>query len=46
VPRLPELPAFTGGLVGYFGFECIGYIEPRLPRCATSPTNSARPTSC
>jgi anthranilate synthase component I len=30
VPRLPELPAFTGGLVGYFGFECIGYIEPRL----------------
>src|SRR5687768_17647912 len=27
VPRLPELPAFTGGLVGYFGFECIGYIE-------------------
>jgi anthranilate synthase component 1 len=30
VPRLPELPAFTGGLVGYFGFECIGFIEPRL----------------
>ncbi|HET6805814.1 MAG TPA: anthranilate synthase component I [Frateuria sp.] len=30
VPRLPELPAFTGGLVGYFGFETIGYIEPRL----------------
>ena len=32
VPRLPGLPAFTGGLVGYFGFECIGYIEPRLAR--------------
>ena len=30
VPRLPGLPAFTGGLVGYFGFESIGYIEPRL----------------
>ena len=30
VPRLPNLPAFTGGLVGYFGFETIGYIEPRL----------------
>src|SRR6201991_98995 len=30
VPRLPGLPAFTGGLVGYFGFETIGYIEPRL----------------
>jgi anthranilate synthase component 1 len=30
VPHLPHLPAFTGGLVGYFGFECIGYVEPRL----------------
>ena len=30
VPRVPGLPAFTGGLVGYFGFEAIGYIEPRL----------------
>ena len=30
VPRLPDLPGFTGGLVGWFGFECIGYIEPRL----------------
>jgi anthranilate synthase component 1 len=30
VPRLDGLPAFTGGLVGYFGFETIGWIEPRL----------------
>ncbi len=30
VPHLPGLPAFTGGLVGYFGFETVGYIEPRL----------------
>jgi anthranilate synthase component 1 len=30
VPRVPGLPAFTGGLVGYFGFESIGYIESRL----------------
>lgn len=30
VPQLPELPAFTGGLVGYFGFETIGWIEPQL----------------
>jgi anthranilate synthase component 1 len=30
VPNLPDLPGFTGGLVGYFGFETIGYIEPRL----------------
>ena len=26
----PGLPGFTGGLVGWFGFECIQYIEPRL----------------
>ncbi|NDK38378.1 anthranilate synthase component I [Pseudoxanthomonas gei] len=30
VPELEGLPGFTGGLVGWFGFECIGYIEPRL----------------
>ncbi|KFL36945.1 anthranilate synthase component I [Arenimonas donghaensis] len=30
VPRLPGLPDFTGGLVGYFGFETIGWIESRL----------------
>ena len=30
VPRIAGLPGFTGGLVGWFGFECIEYIEPRL----------------
>ncbi|MCI4567602.1 anthranilate synthase component I [Lysobacter sp. CFH 32150] len=30
VPKIPGLPGFTGGLVGWFGFECIQYIEPRL----------------
>ncbi|GAA5070406.1 anthranilate synthase component I [Lysobacter panacisoli] len=30
VPQIPGLPGFTGGLVGWFGFECIQYIEPRL----------------
>jgi len=30
VPRLAYLPEFSGGLVGYFGFESIGYIEPKL----------------
>ncbi len=32
VPDIPGLPRFYGGLVGYFGYETIGYIEPRL-RC-------------
>ena len=38
VPRLPGLPGFTGGLVGYFGFETIGYIEPRLAGAAPRDT--------
>jgi len=29
----PGLPRFTGGLVGYFGYDTIRYIEPRLARC-------------
>ena len=30
VPDVTGLPRFNGGLVGYFGYETIGYIEPRL----------------
>lgn len=30
VPDLEGLPKFTGGLVGYFGYETIRYIEPKL----------------
>ncbi|WP_428357253.1 anthranilate synthase component I [Methyloprofundus sp.] len=30
VPDIDTLPRFNGGLVGYFGYETIGYIEPRL----------------
>ena len=30
VPDIHRLPRFTGGLVGYFGYETIRYIEPKL----------------
>jgi len=30
----PDLPRFTGGLVGYFGYDTIRYIEPRLAECS------------
>lgn len=34
VPDIEGLPRFNGGLVGYFGYETIGYIEPRLKSTA------------
>jgi anthranilate synthase component 1 len=33
VADLACLPRFTGGLVGYFGYDTIRYIEPRLAVC-------------
>ncbi|MFO1388843.1 anthranilate synthase component I [Cellvibrio sp.] len=29
-PELPGLPRFTGGLVGYFAYDCVRYVEPHL----------------
>lgn len=34
VPELPELPRFYGGLVGYFGYDCVRYVEKRLAKGA------------
>jgi anthranilate synthase component 1 len=35
--RVPEfggnLPRFVGGLVGYFGYDTVRYVEPRLGEC-------------
>ncbi len=32
VAEYPGLPEMTGGLVGYFGYETIGHMEPRLAK--------------
>ena len=29
-PRLDYLPSFTGGLVGYFSYDYLGYSEPQV----------------
>ncbi|MCC6303063.1 MAG: anthranilate synthase component I [Gammaproteobacteria bacterium] len=33
VPEIDGLPRFNGGLVGYFGYDTVRYVEPRLARC-------------
>lgn len=41
VPELPGLPRFNGGLVGYFGYDIVRYIEKRLDKpCATDPVGT------
>ncbi len=41
-PEVPGLPRFTGGLVGYFGYDTVRYIEPRLgPSPAPDPLGMA-----
>ena len=42
----PGLPRFCGGLAGYFGYDTVRYIEPRLAQGCTRPAASTRPTSC
>ena len=39
-PPYAGLPRFTGGLAGYFGYETIRYIEPRLAKCGTPKTDA------
>ena len=38
-PRLPGLPPFTGGLVGYFSYDYLGYSEPKT-RTAAADTEA------
>lgn len=43
VPEIAGLPGFTGGLVGWFGFECVQYIEPRLKTGEEKPDELGTP---
>jgi len=38
VAPLSGLPRFTGGLAGYFGYDTVRYIEPRLAKTAKKDT--------
>lgn len=38
-PRFPYLPPFTGGLVGYFSYDYLGYSEPSV-RCSVEDTEN------
>jgi len=38
VPEIDNLPRFIGGLVGYFGYETIRYIEPKLANVSKNDT--------
>ena len=38
-PKLDHLPTFTGGLVGYFGYDYIKYSEPSLDLDAQDDDN-------
>ncbi|OGS91029.1 MAG: anthranilate synthase component I [Gallionellales bacterium GWA2_60_18] len=38
VAPLPGLPRFTGGLAGYFGYDTVRYIEPRLAKTEKKDT--------
>jgi len=37
------LPRFTGGMVGYFGYDTVRYIEPRLATTSAKPDPIAAP---
>lgn len=42
VVDVPGLPRFNGGLVGYFGYDTVRYVEPRL-QASTPPDELGTP---
>ena len=35
--KLPEVPTFTGGAIGYVGFDCVQHFEPKTARQLDDP---------
>ncbi|KDQ18477.1 hypothetical protein BOTBODRAFT_28849 [Botryobasidium botryosum FD-172 SS1] len=35
--KIPEVPTFTGGAIGYVSYDCIQYFEPKTRRELTDP---------
>ena len=38
VPELEQLPRFDGGLVGFFGYDSVRYVEPKVADSAPEDT--------
>jgi anthranilate synthase component 1 len=38
VPELDDLPRFSGGLVGYFGYDTVRYVEQRIKESTPEDT--------
>ena len=45
VPEMPNLPKFTGGLVGFFGYDIVRYVEPTL-KSGRKPSDMDVPDLC
>ncbi|KAG1756448.1 ADC synthase [Suillus paluster] len=35
--KIPEIPTFTGGAIGYVSYDCIHYFEPKTARDLSDP---------
>ncbi len=42
-PKRPACPRFSGGLVGYLGYDVVRFFEPRLRLCLTPPARRHLP---
>ncbi|MFT5425723.1 MAG: anthranilate synthase component 1 [Gammaproteobacteria bacterium] len=46
VPEIDGMPRFSGGMVGYFGYDCVRYIETRLNFSKQNNCDKDDPLKC